>query len=140
MPTEQTVPDSHKYLGLDPAPVPAARSDEAVDTEKKRKHEEDESQYPSTKVVIVVMIALYLAMFLVALDRTVISTAIPSITDEFNSLGDVGWYGAAYMITACGFQLQLGRIFTFYHTKTVFLAAIGTFGIGSVICGAECRT
>ncbi|KAL8801085.1 MAG: hypothetical protein Q9182_004724 [Xanthomendoza sp. 2 TL-2023] len=130
--------DNQQCLEFDsvPVPVPAAQSDEVVDIEKNNEHEEDESQYPSTKVVIVVMVALYLAMFLVALDRTVISTAIPSITDDFNSLGDVGWYGAAYMITACGFQLQFGRIFTFYHTKTVFLAAIGAFEIGSVICGA----
>ncbi|KAL8781664.1 MAG: hypothetical protein Q9213_005906 [Squamulea squamosa] len=109
---------------------------EDVDIEKKDEHGEDESQYPSTKIVAIVMLALYLAMYLVALDRTIISTAVPTITDEFNSLGDVGWYGSAYLLTACSLQLQFGRIFTLYHTKYVFLAAIGTFEIGSAICGA----
>lgn len=52
-----------------------------------------EPEYPSTKKVIVIMIALYMSIFLVALDRTIIGTAIPQITDDFHSLGDVGWYG-----------------------------------------------
>ncbi|KAI4273548.1 MAG: hypothetical protein L6R38_006318 [Xanthoria sp. 2 TBL-2021] len=113
-----------------------AQKEGDIDVEKKDKREEDESQYPSTKIVAIVMLALYLAMYLVALDRTIISTAVPTITDEFNSLGDVGWYGSAYLLTACSLQLQFGRIFTLYHTKYVFLAAIGTFEVGSAICGA----
>ncbi|KAI4217788.1 MAG: hypothetical protein LQ349_009027, partial [Xanthoria aureola] len=113
-----------------------ARKQGGTDVEKKAEHEEDESQYPSIKIVAIVMLALYLAMYLVALDRTIISTAVPTITDEFNSLGDVGWYGSAYLVTACSLQLQFGRIFTLYHTKYVFLAAIGTFEVGSAICGA----
>ncbi|KAL8661130.1 MAG: hypothetical protein Q9202_005892 [Teloschistes flavicans] len=126
---------STKTLVADTVPE-AAQENGQVDPEKKVDDEEDESQYPSTKKVAVIMVALYLAMFLVALDRTIISTAVPRITDEFNSLGDVGWYGSAYLLTACGFQLQFGRIYTFYHTKWVFLAAIGAFEVGSAICGA----
>ncbi|KAJ5123313.1 hypothetical protein N7448_009410 [Penicillium atrosanguineum] len=37
------------------------------------------------------MTALYFAMFLFALGRTIIGTAVPSITDEFNSFGDISW-------------------------------------------------
>ena len=69
-------------------------------------------------------------------DRTIIATAIPTITDDFHSLGDVGWYGSAYMLTGCCFQLLFGRIYTFYSPKTVYLSAIGCFEIGSAICGA----
>ncbi|KAL8921413.1 MAG: hypothetical protein Q9208_005739 [Pyrenodesmia sp. 3 TL-2023] len=114
----------------------AAQENGTVDPEKKTDEEDDESHYPDVKIVAVVMVALYLAMFLVALDRTIISTAVPAITDEFDSLGDVGWYGSAYLLTACGFQLQFGRIYTFYHNKWVLLASIGAFEVGSVICGA----
>ena len=39
------------------------------------------------------------------------------------------------MITSCAFQLIYGRIYTFYSTKWVFLAAIGLFEPGSLICG-----
>ena len=71
----------------------------------------DERQYPPKNETILVMISLYFTMFLMALvsavqakaipklgsslipmqDRTIIATAIPYITDDFHSFGDVGW-------------------------------------------------
>lgn len=69
-------------------------------------------------------------------DRLIIATAIPKITDDFNSLNDVGWYASAYLIANCATQLLWGRINTFYPSKLVFLAAIAVFELGSVLCGA----
>lgn len=78
----------------------------------------------------------FLALFLVALDRTIIATAIPRITDEFKSLGDIGWYGSAYMLTTASSQLVYGRIYKFYDMKWTFLISIVVFEVGSAICGA----
>ena len=58
------------------------------------------------------------------------------MTDDFHSIDDIGWYGSAFMLTSCAFQLLLGRIYTFYTPKYVFLILIGLFEIGSAICGA----
>lgn len=69
-------------------------------------------------------------------DRTILATAVPKITDDFHSLGDIGWYGSAYMLTSCSFQLLFGRVYTFYNPKYVFLASIAIFEIGSALCGA----
>jgi MFS family permease len=88
----------------------------------------------ATKVLLIV--AVLLSMFLVALDRTIISTAIPAISNEFNSLNDVGWYGSAYLLTCCAFQLLFGKIYTVFSVRAVFLASTVLFEIGSVICGA----
>lgn len=63
------------------------------------------------------LVANFLAMFLVALDRTILSTAIPTITDEFHSLGDIGWYGSAYMLTTACSQLVFGRLYKHYNMK-----------------------
>ena len=63
------------------------------------------------------MLSNFVAMFLVALDRTIIATAIPRITDEFGSLGDIGWYGSAYMLTTAASQLLFGRVYKFYNLK-----------------------
>lgn len=78
----------------------------------------------------------FLALFLVALDRTILATAVPRITDEFHSLGDVGWYASSYMLTTSASQLLFGRIYKFYPTKWTFLVSIIIFEIGSAICGA----
>ncbi|KAL1902288.1 hypothetical protein Sste5346_001264 [Sporothrix stenoceras] len=96
----------------------------------------DEQTFPPMRTVIVVMMALYLAMFLVSLDRIIISTAIPQITDEFHSIDDIGWYGSAYVLASCATQLLFGRFYAFYKNKIVFLAAIVLFEVGSALCGA----
>lgn len=62
--------------------------------------------------------------------------AIPSITNQFNSIGDIGWYGNAYLLTFCAFQLLFGKIYSFYNPKWVFVSAVVIFEIGSAICGA----
>jgi hypothetical protein len=93
-------------------------------------------QYPGVRERILVMIAILLAVFLIALDRTIIATAIPKMTDEFHSLDDIGWYGSAFMLTSSCFQLLIGRIYTFHSAKYVFLILILIFEIGSAICGA----
>ncbi|CAI7657988.1 unnamed protein product [Penicillium pancosmium] len=41
---------------------------------------------------------LCLSLFLLGLDTAIVSTAIPKITERFNSTNDIGWYGAAYFL------------------------------------------
>ncbi|KKZ61010.1 hypothetical protein EMCG_04346 [[Emmonsia] crescens] len=86
--------------------------------------------------LVIVVVSLCLAVLLVALDNTIIATAIPRITDHFKALDDVGWYGSSYLLTTCAFQLIFGKFYTFYPVKWVFLIAILIFEIGSAICGA----
>lgn len=95
-----------------------------------------EPVYPPTSKVVLIVGSLFLSMFLIALDMLIIGVAIPVITDEFHSLGDVGWYGSAYLLTSCAFMLFMGRIYTFYNPKWVFISALFVFEVGSAICGA----
>lgn len=110
--------------------------DGAIATDAAHHSGEDEVEYPSGLKFAIITLALCLAVFLVALDNTIIATAIPKITDQFNSLPDVGWYGSAYLLTTCAFQLFFGRLYTFYSIKTVYIISIIIFEVGSAICGA----
>ncbi|KAJ5796867.1 uncharacterized protein N7518_005407 [Penicillium psychrosexuale] len=94
-----------------------------------------EPQYPGKAKLILITLSLSLCMFLVGLDNTIISSAIPKITDDFNALEDVGWYASAFMLTVCTFQLMWGKLFTFYTIKWVYLASLFIFELGSLICG-----
>ncbi|TKA29608.1 hypothetical protein B0A54_14898 [Friedmanniomyces endolithicus] len=95
-----------------------------------------EQVFPPFRQRVVVMVAILLAVFLIALDRTIIATAIPKITDEFHSLNNIGWYGSAFMLTTCGFQVLLGRVYTFYSPKYIFMIMILVFELGSAVCGS----
>ncbi|KAI0173703.1 efflux pump [Hypoxylon sp. FL1284] len=77
-----------------------------------------------------------LACFLMLLDTMVVSTAIPKITDTFNSLPDVGWYASAYQFGSAVPQPLTGKVYTHFNTKRSFLFFFGIFEIGSVLCGA----
>lgn len=95
-----------------------------------------DSKYPSGITLFLILISLCAATFLVALDATIIATAIPTITSRFNSLADVAWYNAAYLLVTCAFQLPFGRAYALLNTKYVFLATIFIFEIGSAVCGS----
>ncbi|KAL2255916.1 hypothetical protein VTK26DRAFT_2485 [Humicola hyalothermophila] len=96
---------------------------------------EDGTTYPTGMKLILIVVALCLAVFVMALDNSIIATAIPKITDQFHSLPDVGWYGSAYLLTTASLQLLFGRFYTFFSIKWVFLTAIVIFEVGSLICG-----
>jgi hypothetical protein len=50
-----------------------------------------EEEYPSGMRLVPILIAILCAVFLTALDMTIIGTAIPKITDEFQGLNMVSW-------------------------------------------------
>lgn len=58
--------------------------------------------YPTGLNFGLILFALFISLFCVALDSTIIATAIPRITDQFHALQDVGWYGSSYLLTKCG--------------------------------------
>ncbi|KAF1360161.1 MFS general substrate transporter [Lizonia empirigonia] len=97
--------------------------------------EDDDFEYPTKWRLTVITIALCFSVFCMALDNTIIATAIPRITDQFKALNDVGWYGSSYLLTTCATQLLYGKFYTFYSIKWVYIIALGIFELGSLICG-----
>ncbi|KAI0405956.1 major facilitator superfamily domain-containing protein [Xylaria palmicola] len=92
--------------------------------------------YPTGFSFGIILFALFISLFCVALDSTIIATAIPRITDQFHALQDVGWYGSSYLLTKCAFQLPFGKTFRFFSLKWTFLVALLIFEVGSVLCAA----
>ncbi|KAL3455893.1 major facilitator superfamily domain-containing protein [Aspergillus heterothallicus] len=102
-----------------------------------QKPSEQEEQYPGKMKLAAILVGINLAMFLVGLDNTILSSAIPKITDRFHALGDVGWYASAYLLTNCAFQLMWGKLYTFYVVKWVYLSALFLFELGSLVCAVS---
>ncbi|KAK6066039.1 major facilitator superfamily transporter [Seiridium cupressi] len=91
-------------------------------------------EYPKGIEVLFIMLALVLSITLISLDQTIVATAIPKITDQFNRLDDISWYGSAYFMTLGAFQSLWGKVFKYFPLKTSFLVAIFIFEVGSLIC------
>lgn len=92
------------------------------------------SEYPTGFRLGMIVLALLLSVFLVALDMTIIGTAIPKITSEFSSLDQVGWYGSAFFLTLASFQSTWGKAYKYFPLKLSFLISILVFELGSLIC------
>jgi hypothetical protein len=96
----------------------------------------DEANYPTPLRRYLIILGLCLATLCMSIDNTIIGTALPKITDDFKSIDDVGWYGSAFLLTVCAFQLAFAKLYTFYSIKWMYLIALLIFEVGSVICGA----
>jgi MFS family permease len=92
------------------------------------------TQYPHGFRFIMITTGLILSIFIAALDGTIISTAIPSITTEFGSIANIAWYGSAYIVMQAAWQPVWGKAYHYFPLKTTFLLSILVFEIGNVIC------
>ncbi|EAW16712.1 MDR family MFS transporter [Aspergillus fischeri NRRL 181] len=68
-----------------------------------------------------------------AIDNTILATAIPNITSDFKSLNDIGWYGSSYLIAQMALLPTCGRLYAFYNIKWVYCISLAVFEIGSII-------
>ncbi|QKX62800.1 uncharacterized protein TRUGW13939_09965 [Talaromyces rugulosus] len=94
----------------------------------------DSDAYPTGIRLFLVILAIIFSVFLSALDSTIVSTAIPRITDDFGRLDDVAWYTSAYSLTNFSFLSSWGKAYKYFPLKRTFLFAGVIFEIGNVIC------
>lgn len=79
--------------------------------------EGDDNMFPTGLALWSILGPVTIAYFLVFLDMCVVSTATPAITQRFNSLVDVGWYGGAYQLGSSALQPLTGKIYSHFSTK-----------------------
>ncbi|KAB8203744.1 major facilitator superfamily domain-containing protein [Aspergillus parasiticus] len=128
---------SNKETALDPERIPTGEGEVRTSNDHDMLIDEaaEASSHISGMKLYLIVLSLLLAVFCVALDNTILSVAIPRITDEFHRLNDIGWYASAYLLTTCAFQLLYGKLYALFSTKWVFLVALCIFEVGSLICG-----
>lgn len=77
--------------------------------------------------------AVYLSILCLAMDRTMLSPALGTITSEFGTIKDVGWYTSADLMTTAATQCLYGAVYKIFNTKWIFVASIVLFEVGSLI-------
>ena len=97
----------------------------------------NEANLPHGFRLVVIFTSLVLSIALVALDFTIVATAIPRITDEFHSLDQVGWYGSSYFLTNCALQAMWGKAYSYFDLQRVFVLGIAIFEVGTLICATS---
>ncbi|KAM5347578.1 hypothetical protein ACJ41O_007402 [Fusarium nematophilum] len=115
-PTSTSAAAPQETTVSDPAPSPGA-------------------DYPTGAKFWLIMLTVAAVLVLSSIDMNIIATAVPSITDHFHTVADVGWYSSSFRLCVCAFQFVFGKAYQLFSVKRVFLFANGISIVGSLLCG-----
>lgn len=83
----------------------------------------------------VVLGALMLSVLMASLETSIIATALPTITGEFNAFESYAWVGTAYIVTSAIGTPLLGKLSDLYGRRRIFQLTMAIFVVGSLLCG-----
>ncbi len=81
------------------------------------------------------MISVMAALFLVALDQTIIATALGKIVEEFNSFSSLSWIVTAYLITTTLTVPIAGKLSDLFGRRRILLIGVAVFVAASLMSG-----
>ncbi|CAO3654786.1 unnamed protein product [Mucor hiemalis] len=94
--------------------------EESAEDEKKRKKKEKVGR-------ILTFLGLQIALFLAALDGTIVATALPRIGSDFNQMSIVSWVATAYILTFDAFQPLFSKFSDIFGRKWILMFGISVF-------------
>ena len=80
-----------------------------------------------------VMVAVMIALFMVALDQTIISPALGKIVEEFNSFSSFGLIVTAYLLTTTATVPIAGKLSDILGRRAVLVTGVIIFTLGSFL-------
>jgi EmrB/QacA subfamily drug resistance transporter len=83
-----------------------------------------------------ILLAVMLSTALVAIDSTIIATAVPSIVKDIGGFSEFPWLFSIYLLAQAVSVPVYGKLSDLFGRKPVVLFGIGLFLLGSIMCGA----
>ncbi len=84
---------------------------------------------------IIIMLSVMASLFLVALDQTIIATALGKIVEEFNAFDSLSWIVTAYLLTTTITVPIAGKLSDLFGRRTILLIGVAIFVAGSLMSG-----
>ena len=114
------------------------KSPEADNDTPAQEQGQDASPPPRSRFeTVVIILALCTALFLAALDTTIVTTAIPAITAHFGSSAGYVWIGTAFLLGFAACVPLWGKVSDIFGRKPTLLAAVAIFWVGSLLCAVS---
>src|SRR5579875_1129683 len=82
-----------------------------------------------------VIASVMAATFMIAVEATIVSTAMPQIAGQLGDLHLYSWVFAAFLLTQTATTVVFGKLADLFGRKPVLLAGIAIFLLGSFLCG-----
>ncbi|KAK6200106.1 multidrug-resistance transporte [Scheffersomyces amazonensis] len=93
-----------------------------------------EEQYLHGFHLIACFIAIFLCMFLAALDQTIIATILTTVGNKFDSFDKIGWLSSGFLLTSAVFIQPFGKLSIIFGRKYTMCVSIIIFEGGSLMC------
>ncbi|AMB85870.1 disulfide bond formation protein DsbA [Pseudomonas agarici] len=90
---------------------------------------------PTKPAIRSILIALMLAIFLGALDQTIVAVSIPAISAQFKDVGLLAWVISGYMVAMTVAVPIYGKLGDLYGRRKLMLFGMGLFTLASLFCG-----
>jgi EmrB/QacA subfamily drug resistance transporter len=84
---------------------------------------------------LLVTVCVILAMFMAAIEVTIVATAMPAIVGQLGNFSLYTWVFSAFLLTQAATIIMFGRLADLYSRRPVLIAGISVFLLGSVLCG-----
>jgi len=81
------------------------------------------------------LVGILLALFLGALDQTIVATALPRVVTDLNGLSRYAWVATAYLLASTVLVPIYGKLSDVFSRKAIELTAVIIFLTGSFLCG-----
>jgi EmrB/QacA subfamily drug resistance transporter len=80
-------------------------------------------------------LAVFLPMFMAAVDQTLLATATPAIAATLGGLRDTSWIAVGYLLASATIVPVYGRLGDLRGRRELLFVALGVFALGSAACG-----
>lgn len=91
----------------------------------------------TNREINLIIFGLLLAIFLSAVDGTIVSTALPTIVGELGGLDQLTWVVTSYFVTSTVSTLLFGKISDIYGRRPMFIVSIAAFLVASALAGVS---
>lgn len=84
---------------------------------------------------LIIMLSVMASLLLVALDQTIITTALGKIVEEYNAFSSLSWIVTAYLLTTTITVPIAGKLSDLFGRRTLLLIGVAIFALGSLASG-----
>src|SRR5262245_10107168 len=81
-----------------------------------------------------IVLGIMLAMFLSALEQTIVAPALPTIGRRLGDAENLAWVVTAYLVAATAVTPLFGKLSDIYGRRAIMLISVGIFIAGSIAC------
>lgn len=83
-----------------------------------------------------ICVAIFSANILYGLDTTIVADIQGAVSETYDNVAQLGWLGVGFTLGSTVMILPLGKAFSVFDNKWIFIGCLANFAAASALCGA----